>query len=54
MKKLKLSDLSITSFTTSEMRVVLGGAELGPTEHKTHCPETEALRDTDCNTNGVA
>ncbi|MGB3182658.1 MAG: hypothetical protein WBB45_14800 [Cyclobacteriaceae bacterium] len=47
MKKLNLSDLSISSFTTSEKRVVLGGAEAGPTEHKTHCPDTEALRDTD-------
>lgn len=52
MKKLNLSDLSITSFTTSEKRIFKGGAEMGPTEHKTYCPDTEALRDTDCNVTG--
>jgi hypothetical protein len=48
MKKLTLKDLKVKSFTTTEKRVILGGAEVCETEHKEACPATEALRDTDC------
>lgn len=48
MKKLTLKNLKVKSFTTTEQRVILGGAEVCETEHKVACPATEALRDTDC------
>lgn len=51
MKKLTLKNLKVNSFTTTEQRVIMGGAELCETEHKVACPATEALRDTDCQNN---
>ncbi|MGB3182654.1 MAG: pinensin family lanthipeptide [Cyclobacteriaceae bacterium] len=51
MKKLTLKDLKVNSFTTTEQRVIVGGAEICKTEHKEACPETEAMRDTNCQNN---
>ncbi|MFA0960906.1 hypothetical protein AB9P05_03810 [Roseivirga sp. BDSF3-8] len=52
MKKLSLKNLTVNSFTTTEKRVIKGGAEMGPTEHKVACPPTKALRDPDCDVTG--
>ncbi|MGB3182652.1 MAG: pinensin family lanthipeptide [Cyclobacteriaceae bacterium] len=44
MNKLKLNELTIQSFTTSEKSRMKAGAVGGGTEHRIACPETEALR----------